>query len=385
MDASDPAFALVCVGSGGGPLESNLSGYLLKPYNAEWEAGIVALEAGSGQGTLKRLLEQEPDLFKTQSSATRTYSASEIYTFVRCFLITHAHLDHVATLVLSTGSSGGPRKRVYANKGTLNDLEGIYNWRIWPNLASYDENDEDFKLLYSPLAPNGKYYTVFPEISVQIVPINHGTTDSGPYSSSAFFIRSDSHPLKREFLFFGDVEPDSITSSTPKIINVWRKAAPMIPNTLSTIFIECSWPSGRPDDMLHGHLNPEHLRDELVALATEVYHSRRSTSGGASRPQRKRQKRNPLSSNELRGLLSGVRVYIIHCKDQSSPVHGSSTQELIAGQVRSLVQAAELGAEILSANQGMHISQCLELFLFSDMAHSLSQLFRRKVRASASK
>ncbi|KAJ3983636.1 cAMP phosphodiesterases class-II-domain-containing protein [Lentinula detonsa] len=365
MDDTGPAFVLVCVGSGGGPLESNLSGYLLKPYNAGWEAGIVALEAGSGQGTLNRLLEQEPDLFRTQSSASRTYSASEIYTFVRCFLITHAHLDHVSSLVLSTGSSAGPRKRVYANKETLENLEGMYNWRIWPNLASYDENDEDFKLLYSPLTPNGKYHSVFPDTSVQIVPINHGTTDLGPYSSSAFFIRSDSHPSKREFLFFGDVEPDSITSSTPKIINVWRKAAPMIPNTLSTIFIECSWPSGRPDDMLHGHLTPEHLRDELIALATEVYHFRRSNSSSSSRPQRKRQKRNALSADELRGLLTGVRVYIIHCKDQSASVDGPSTRELIAGQVRSLVEAAELGAEILSADQGMYISECFRLFLFA--------------------
>ncbi|KAJ3806602.1 cyclic-AMP phosphodiesterase [Lentinula aff. lateritia] len=363
MDDYGPAFALVCVGSGGGPLESDLSGYLLKPYKEEWDSGIIALEAGSGQGTLHRLLQQEPDLFKTQSSAKRTYSASEIYTFVRCFLITHAHLDHISSLIISTGSFGGPRKRVYGNKEMLEDLEGIYNWRAWPNLASYDENDEDFKLLYSPLVPNGKYHTVFPDISVQIVPINHGTTDVGPYSSSAFFIRSDSHPSKREFLFFGDVEPDSVTSATPKIIDVWRRAAPMIPNTLSTIFIECSWPSGRPDDMLHGHLSPEHLRDELVVLATEVYHSRRSSSGASSRPKRKRQKRNPsVSADELRGLLTGVRIYIIHCKEQSTQVEGPPTRELIVGQVRALVQATGLGAEILSAKQGMHISERFILY-----------------------
>lgn len=210
------------------------------------------------------------------------------------------------------------------------------------------------------LVPNGKYHTIFPDISVQAVPINHGIAESGPYTSTAFFIRSNSHPSKREFLFFGDVEPDSVTSSTPKTINVWRKAAPMIPNTLSTIFIECSWLSGREDEMLYGHLTPEHLRDELIALATEVYHSRGGESSASTsrlRPQRKRQKRNP-SSDELRGVLTGVRVYIIHCKDQPIPLDGppTSAREIIVGQVRSLVQAAELGAEILSADQGMHIS-----------------------------
>lgn len=246
-----------------------------------------------------------------------------------------------------------------SNCCTLREFSGHY-----PELPTDD-------LICPSLVPNGKYHTVFPDISVQIVPINHGTTDVGPYSSSAFFIRSDSHPSKREFLFFGDVEPDSITSATPKIIDVWRKAAPMIPNTLSTIFIECSWPSGRPDDMLHGHLSPEHLRDELVVLATEIYHSRRSSSGGGSRPKRKRQKRNPsVSADELRGLLTGVRIYIIHCKEQSTQVEGPPTRELIVGQVRALVQTAGLGAEILSAEQGMYISERLILYLC--VYHSLS-------------
>ena len=68
----------------------------------------------------------------------------------RCFLITHAHLDHISSLVLSTGALGGERKRVYAVKETLEDLESVFSWRIWPKLASYDENDEDYKLLYSP-------------------------------------------------------------------------------------------------------------------------------------------------------------------------------------------------------------------------------------------
>jgi hypothetical protein len=52
--------------------------------------------------------------------------------------------------VLSAGSFGGTRKRVYATKETLEDLEGYFDWRKWPNLASYNEDDEDFKLLYSP-------------------------------------------------------------------------------------------------------------------------------------------------------------------------------------------------------------------------------------------
>ncbi|KAF5391943.1 hypothetical protein D9757_001680 [Collybiopsis confluens] len=359
MADSDPesAFDMVVIGSGGGPHETNLSGYLLKPHDAEWDAGIIALEAGSGQGALNKLLQLNLNLFESKDEAARTYSASEVYSFVRAFLITHAHLDHISSLVLSAGSLGGERKRVYALKETLKDLEGVFNWRTWPNLASYAEDDENFKLLYSPLVPNGKYHPVLPGISVQIVPINHGTNELGHHISAAFFLRCDSHPSKREFLFFGDVEPDSVTAASPKTINVWRKAAPMIPHALSTIFIECSWPSDRRDDMLHGHLSPEHLRDELVALANEVYFSRSGSNAGSSqRPQRKRQKRNPPSIDQLQGILTGFRVYIIHCKDQSTPQNDVPIKEVILGQVRSLIEEAGLGAEILSADQGMYIT-----------------------------
>ena len=68
----------------------------------------------------------------------------------RCFIITHAHLDHVNSLIISAGSLSGSRKRVFAAKPVLHDLETIFADRIWPNLASWDEGDDDYKLLYTP-------------------------------------------------------------------------------------------------------------------------------------------------------------------------------------------------------------------------------------------
>ena len=68
----------------------------------------------------------------------------------RCFIISHAHLDHVNGLVLSAGSLLGPRKRVCAPLPTLKSLETIFADRIWPNLASWDADDAAFKLLYDP-------------------------------------------------------------------------------------------------------------------------------------------------------------------------------------------------------------------------------------------
>ncbi|KAJ7285995.1 cAMP phosphodiesterases class-II-domain-containing protein [Mycena rebaudengoi] len=346
-------FEMVVVGEGGGPDETNLSAYLFKPSAACWEDGIIALEAGSGQGALQRILQRDPQLFQTPARP-KPYSASEIYSFVRCFLISHAHLDHVNSLVISAGSLGGSRKRLFAAQKTLQDLEScVFSDRIWPNLASWNEDDEDHKLLYTALGMNNVYETLHPDVSVCGFPLNHGHNVAGQYDSTAFFIRYD--PTGHEFLFFGDVEPDAL-STTPKTIDVWRAAAPKIPASLSTIFIECSWPSSRSDDTLYGHLNPQHLVNELEVLAAEVVRVRNSPKpSGSTRPVRKKQRTTPAAPADVRGALEGLRVFVIHCKDTLDGSSDRPNQTLIIEEIKRLVEQKGLGAEILAARQGMRI------------------------------
>ncbi|KAL1747010.1 cAMP phosphodiesterases class-II-domain-containing protein [Schizophyllum fasciatum] len=351
---------MVVVGSGGGCDETNLSSYLIKPATAAWTDGIISIEAGSGQGALQQILERNPKLFDRR----QRFTAAEIYSHVRCFLISHGHLDHVSSLVLSAGSLKGPRKLLYAARDTLGDLETVFADRIWPNLASWNANDEDFKYLYSALEPSEKRKTIHDGVSVRSFRLNHGSNDSGAYESSAFSIRHD--PSGREFLFFGDVEPDSLAKH-PRTIDVWRYAAPKVATTLSAIFIECSYPSGRPDALLFGHLNPEHLTAELIVLATEVVKARRDESSAASkersRPPRKKKRKSPIDREDRLGALKGLRVYITHCKADLDGTHDRPIHEVIAGQVRRLVEREGLGAEIIAAEQGMRIANedCAEI------------------------
>jgi len=185
--------------------------------------------------------------------------------------------------------------------------------------------------------------------------LNHGRNSLGQHISTAFFIRHE--PSLREFLFFGDVEPDSIAEK-PQTINVWRAAAPKIPETLSSIFIECSWPAGRKDDLLFGHLTPEHLGNELAALAAEVVKFRIANQQIESRkrPARKKQKRNSLTSDDLRDALAGVRVYIIHCKDDMNSDSDRPIRDIIVEQVKRIVEERGLGAKILLVEQGTCIA-----------------------------
>ncbi|KIY43715.1 cyclic-AMP phosphodiesterase [Fistulina hepatica ATCC 64428] len=365
-----PSFDMVVVGTGGGHYETDLSAYLFKRRAASWKDGILALEGGSGQGALTRLLEREPHLFRTGESSGDSeaqYSAREIYSFVKGFLITHPHLDHILSMVLAAGALEGDRKRrvIYGLQPTLDAMEDMFGNRLWPNLASWDESDIKQKYLYSLLSTNN-YEPIHTNVSVKSFTINHGRNEVGEYTSTAFFVRDD--VSRHQFLFFGDVEPDSQVDH-PRTIDVWRHAAPMIPEHLSTIFIECSWGANRDDDQLYGHLSPRHLVDELVALATEVVDARRMlarTGDDCPSPNtrpRKKLKMSPVSAADLQGSLKGLRVYVTHCKSDCTDVPGKTCRQVIVDEVKALVKAMDLGMDIVAAEQGMRIGACCVLFL----------------------
>lgn len=163
------------------------------------------------------------------------------------------------------------------------------------------------------------------------MPLSHGQSFLNPkhaYQSSAFFVRNDI--TRREFLFLGDVEPDSV-SLKPQTIAVWKAAAPLIPHELDSIFLECSWTSERDDASLYGHLSPKHVITEMTALAAEVTAVSRRTK----RP------------------LRGLKLYIMHCKAAINDE--SDTAILIVSQLQKLVYERKLGLEVIPVVQGMCI------------------------------
>lgn len=114
------------------------------------------------------------------------------------------------------------------------------------------------------------YRLLSPGLSVQLHEISHGSISHKTYTSTAFFVRNDL--TSSEFLFFGDVEPDSI-SRQPRTRAVWSAAAERIVmkrGCLEWIFLECSYREGRRKEELFGHLSPEYVVEEMKALAREV-------------------------------------------------------------------------------------------------------------------
>ncbi|OCF38678.1 hypothetical protein I317_07529 [Kwoniella heveanensis CBS 569] len=180
----DPTFEIVVLGSGGGPLETDCSGYLVKAAKSSWEDGVLALEGGSGLGALASILEHKtpsvlfPKLEFPKTHNTALLQAAHVFSLLACYLITHAHLDHVGSLIMLSGSvppkniehtqapnstlrhenspdttpaphDTHPRPHVYGTRKTLEQLSQAYQGGLWPELGSWvpdregEENDAE--------------------------------------------------------------------------------------------------------------------------------------------------------------------------------------------------------------------------------------------------
>lgn len=96
-----------------------------------------------------------------------------------------------------------------------------------------------------------------------------------PYLSSAFLL-SRRDQSSASVLYLGDTGPDDIeqitrtdnTTYSPRYLQqLWKAMVPLVAaNQLKAIFIETSYPNGRPDNLLFGHLTPDWLLKELNVL-----------------------------------------------------------------------------------------------------------------------
>ncbi|KAM4057139.1 cAMP phosphodiesterases class-II domain-containing protein [Hirsutella rhossiliensis] len=168
-----PALQVIVLGSGGGPLESNTTAFLVRSVAQDWSKGsIVAVDAGVHLSAIARLIQDAfPSPPPTSLPFTltegpfaglplpyRTAAANAAHvtrTLVDTYLITHPHMDHISGFVVNTAGLPGTRpKKLAGLPSTIQAFKNhIFNNVIWPNLS--DENNGAGLLTYLRLVDGG--------------------------------------------------------------------------------------------------------------------------------------------------------------------------------------------------------------------------------------
>ncbi|HEX2885079.1 3',5'-cyclic-nucleotide phosphodiesterase [Vineibacter terrae] len=247
-------FDVVALGALGGIQDGNLSAFLVRPRHDD---NAVTCDAGSLVNGLRVADEKGAlDDVTVPAGAPHSRVGHVLTSRIKGYLISHAHLDHVAGLVIA--SPDDSKKPIYALPGVGATLvETYFNWRAWPNFTDRGTAPQLKKYTIEALTPSVSTPIKDTAMTVTAFPLAHGGVES-----TAFLIESDGDAL----LCFGDTGPDAVEKTT-RMRDVWAAVAGRVKQRrLKAIVIEVSYANERPDNLLFGHLTPQWLLRSLREL-----------------------------------------------------------------------------------------------------------------------
>lgn len=274
-------FEVTVLGAHGGLEDGNLSAYLVREQGAD--VGVL-LDAGTVMNGLEKAdAAHDFDHLALPHDTKTSRIGLLLHHVIQGYLLSHAHLDHVAGLLAV--SPDDPGKPIYALPSVLSVMQDdLFNHRVWPNLADRGAKPALGLFHYHDLLPDQTVPLSGTGLSVTAFPLSHGGVES-----TAFLLRSGSDAL----LYLGDTGPDLLEKGD-RLAALWKVVAPMIrAHELRGLVIECSYDNSRRDSQLYGHLTPAWLLRELAALKAEagvpmkgfpvlVAHIKPVLTGGAS-------------------------------------------------------------------------------------------------------
>ena len=243
---TQPTFKVIPLGVKGGLDESNLSAYMLAPAHSN---SYVCLDAGTLYTGIEKAISHH--IFNKPATAV-------LRTNIKAYLISHAHLDHVAGLIIN--SPADTNKNIYGTSFCLNKIQDHYfSWQTWANFGDKGEKPTLNKYHLIAIEDSAESTIEGTELNVKAFALSH----SSPFESTAFLLRKDSAYV----LYLGDTGADTIEHCN-KLQQLWQAIAPLIQrHQLKGIFIEVSYPNEQPDKQLFGHLTPKLLMQEIEVLA----------------------------------------------------------------------------------------------------------------------
>ena len=260
LPAAHPAIAadgfdLVVLGALGGIEDGNLSASLIHPHGDD---RAITCDAGTLVNGLRVAEEQRgfAGITGAGRQPTKDGSGYVLTAKIKGYLISHAHLDHVAGLVIASPDDG--KKPIYALPSVAADLvETYFNWKAWPNFSDRGKAPQLKKYALSDLAPGVATPLNDTAMTVTAFPLSHGGMEL-----TAFLLESEGEGI----LCFGDTGPDAVEKGT-RLGDVWAAVAERTKQKrLKAIVIESSYTSDRPDNLLFGHLTPRWVLESLREL-----------------------------------------------------------------------------------------------------------------------
>lgn len=244
--AVQSVFKVIPLGTKGGSDESNLSAYMLA---VEGTNEYICLDAGTLNYGIQKAVAAK--LFKDSAS-------NVLKNFVKAYLISHPHLDHVSGLIIN--SPDDSPKNIYGLPHCINVLKDKYfTWQNWANFADDGEKPVLKKYHYTILTAAMETAIENTSFSIRAFALSHGN----PYQSTAFLVRHEENYL----LYLGDTGADTIEKAD-NLQLLWNEISPLIKTKkLKAVFIEVSYPDEQPYNQLFGHLTPALLMQEMDALA----------------------------------------------------------------------------------------------------------------------
>jgi 3',5'-cyclic-nucleotide phosphodiesterase len=247
-------FELVVLGALGGIQDGNLSATLIHPHG---DGRAVTCDAGTLVNGLR--VAEEKGAFANVAvppDSNQSRVGYMLTAMIKGYLISHAHLDHVAGLIVA--SPDDSKKPIYVLPSVSADLVDTYfNWRAWPNFTDRGKAPQLKKYAIEELKPGVATPMADTAMSVTAFPLSHSGVES-----TAFLIESDGDGV----LCFGDTGPDAVEKST-RMRDVWTAVADRVKQKrLKAIVIEVSYTSDRPDNLLFGHLTPRYVLATLREL-----------------------------------------------------------------------------------------------------------------------